>query len=220
MAGDFIQPAAQARQLVWNRGAGLQRDSPILQVCCRLAAYAAMLHLVCKRRSTLQTILHTVACPFVLLPVAECHTCAHPCRRTRPAFDAHVDTGTGIWHGTGRSILLLIACNSALRCVPHGLGGRRSVRCVYMWRGAWQYAAGAPSTFVAVDKLLAAIVCRPNCKGLFNHVSFREETCNNCVVGLAGSGSGRDFELRNDSMYTVFDVLFDSSVAPFRCQTT
>jgi hypothetical protein len=29
--GDFIQPAAQARQLVWNRGAGLQRDSPILQ---------------------------------------------------------------------------------------------------------------------------------------------------------------------------------------------
>lgn len=59
--GDYIQPAAQARQLVWNRGAGLQRDSAILQNATRARIYVDPQGRRSMRMSTLGSVAGTAA---------------------------------------------------------------------------------------------------------------------------------------------------------------
>lgn len=56
-AGDHIHTAGQARQLVWNRGAGLQRDSAILQNATRARVFVDPQ----GRRSVNMTVLGAVA---------------------------------------------------------------------------------------------------------------------------------------------------------------
>lgn len=60
-AGDYIQPAAQARQLVWNWGAGLQRDSAILQNATRARIYVDPQGRRSMRMSTLGSVAGTAA---------------------------------------------------------------------------------------------------------------------------------------------------------------
>lgn len=182
-SGDFIQPAAQARQLVWNRGAGLQRDCPILQVCCTSADCVAMLH-PCISKACNDAHVYSQTRMFMRFcsPVAECHTGAHPRGRTRSALDAHVDTWIGLWHCTGRSLLHLAASKQWCPAL-HGTWLGWVAICMLCMYAARHMAVRCRCCqhYVAVDQLLAALVCRPNCKGFLVLILALQHLCS--VIG-------------------------------------